>query len=77
MKRRGIHGPSRCPLCQQIKETIQHLFQDCKFSRECWEKILNLLEVNIEYGKPMLEFLNLLGKAYSYATKRKNTIIRI
>ena len=36
-RKRGFHGPSRCPLCQQVEETIQHLFQDYKFSRECWE----------------------------------------
>lgn len=37
LKKRGIQGPSRFPLCnKQQEETLQHLFLECDFSKEVW-----------------------------------------
>lgn len=32
----GINGPSRCPLCLDQEETVDHLLLHCKFSSHCW-----------------------------------------
>lgn len=35
----GFHGPSRCILCKQDNETVDHLLYQCPFSIECWHRI--------------------------------------
>jgi hypothetical protein len=35
----GIQGPSRCPLCLEASETINHLFLECNFSLQLWSLI--------------------------------------
>jgi hypothetical protein len=37
--KRGIQGPSRCPLCLEASETITHLFLECNFSLQLWSLI--------------------------------------
>ena len=34
---RGIHGPSRCVLCQIIEENHSHHFIECQFTVQVWE----------------------------------------
>lgn len=36
LARRGLPHPSRCPLCDQEEETIQHVLTSCVFSRQVW-----------------------------------------
>jgi hypothetical protein len=37
--KRGIQGPSRCPLCLEASETITHLFLECNFALQLWSLI--------------------------------------
>lgn len=39
LKKRGIIGPSRCPICLQEEETMQHLFISCKGAANCWKQL--------------------------------------
>jgi len=32
--KRGFHGPSYCPNCQNNKETIQHLMDSCRMAKK-------------------------------------------
>jgi hypothetical protein len=40
LEKRGLDHPERCPLCDQERETIDHLLVNCVFSRECWFLLL-------------------------------------
>jgi hypothetical protein len=36
LAKQNLPHPSLCPLCDQAKETIQHLLTSCVFAREFW-----------------------------------------
>ncbi|CAL1404024.1 unnamed protein product [Linum trigynum] len=36
LKRRGWFLPSRCALCREQEETINHIFLSCRFSKDVW-----------------------------------------
>ena len=40
LRKRGINGPSRCPLCNSDEESSNHLFLQCKFSLLIWGSVL-------------------------------------
>eukprot|EP00253_Pinus_taeda_P026904 PITA_26904 len=46
LRRRGMEGPSRCPLCKSDEETSNHLLLQCPFAKEVWRGVL-LLEPSI------------------------------
>jgi exonuclease III len=35
--KRGFTGPSRCALCMQAEETMEHLLNTCHFSQQIWD----------------------------------------
>jgi hypothetical protein len=40
LAKKGLPHPAKCPLCDQEKETINHLLLTCVFSRQAWFFIL-------------------------------------
>ena len=40
LRKRGLHHPLRCPLCDQEQETIEHLLIGCVVAREVWHEVL-------------------------------------
>eukprot|EP00253_Pinus_taeda_P012315 PITA_12315 len=46
LRRRGMEGPSRCPLCRSDEETTNHLLLLYPFAQEVWRGVL-LLETTI------------------------------
>ena len=42
LKKRGMEGPSRCPLCKKEEETSDHLLLGCPFSKEVWKETLKI-----------------------------------
>ena len=40
LRKRRIHGPSRCNLCLEQEETSQHLFLECSFTIRVWNLFL-------------------------------------
>ena len=38
LRKRGLEGLLRCILCKESEESIEHLFLECKFSREVWHQ---------------------------------------
>jgi hypothetical protein len=40
LEKRGLDHPEKCPLCEQERDTIDHLLVNCVFSRECWFLLL-------------------------------------
>jgi hypothetical protein len=41
-RRRGWEGPSRCPLCIQEEETLDHMLLKCPFTKDVWNPVLGL-----------------------------------
>jgi hypothetical protein len=35
--KKGFIGPSRCTLCQQSEETMEHLCNNCHYSQQIWD----------------------------------------
>jgi ribonuclease HI len=42
LRKRGWEGPSRCPLCLQEEESMNHLLLVCPFASEVWQLALGL-----------------------------------
>jgi len=40
LARQGLDHPPRCPLCDRVGETMDHLLVSCVFSRQLWFSIL-------------------------------------
>ena len=36
LQKRGMEGPTRCPLCKKKEETSDHIILGCHFSKEVW-----------------------------------------
>ena len=39
LPKKGFTGPSRCPLCEEQEETMNHLFNECVWTSNLWEWI--------------------------------------
>jgi hypothetical protein len=44
--KRGLIGPSRCVICGENEETLNHLFVECQFTKDIWTLILKELKLN-------------------------------
>jgi ribonuclease HI len=40
LRKRGLEGPSRCTLCKNYEENMDHLLLSRPFSREVWQEVL-------------------------------------
>jgi len=74
LKRKGIHGPSICPLCCNNEETIQHLFVSCKITKCCWLALIRPIEVNINFNLSLSKLYDNWKENYPYSFKNKNLI---
>eukprot|EP00253_Pinus_taeda_P003328 PITA_03328 len=58
LNKRGINGPSRCPNCCSAEETIQHLFLDCPFAKQCWISLSSLGNINWQHQQSIPETIH-------------------
>jgi len=40
-----MHGPSRCALCQNQEETMEHVVNSCSVSNNLWQNYQQLFEI--------------------------------
>jgi hypothetical protein len=52
LAKRGLDHPSKCPLCDQEAQTLDHLLVSCVFSREFWFKLLR--QLGLQFPAPQL-----------------------
>ncbi|WMV56231.1 hypothetical protein MTR67_049616 [Solanum verrucosum] len=45
LNKRGVHLCSRCFLCEEQGETINHLFLHCKWTTQLWQMFTNMREI--------------------------------
>lgn len=53
----GINQDDRCPICGTQEETIQHLFFECAFSKQCLHGVLNWMRCRLIKGKRCREII--------------------
>ena len=50
---KGIYGPSRCCMCEENNEPINHLLDECKVEESIWEKGADIFRKNHHHkGRP-------------------------
>ena len=50
LRKRGIVGPMRCVMCKDSEESPEHLFIECNFSQEVWQR--DFKDLNIDLTLP-------------------------
>jgi hypothetical protein len=45
LARHGLDHPEKCPLCDQMEETMNHLLVSCVFSRQFWFNLLRQVQL--------------------------------
>lgn len=61
LAKRGLNHPSKCPLCDQESETLNHLLVSCIFTRVFWYKVLRKLSMHSLAPKPDARIQILFG----------------
>jgi hypothetical protein len=54
LSKRGLIGPSRCVLCGEREESLNHLMVECLFTKEIWNSILNEFHLQRNWGGGLL-----------------------
>jgi ribonuclease HI len=55
MKKCKVEGPGWCALCKNDEESINHLFINCAFSRQCWKECSKILELDCRWEGDSVE----------------------
>lgn len=77
LKKRGIMGPSRCPNCCRLEETMQHLFIECPVASECWKKMASMGEAPWEPQTTIAETIYKWRKKCPWRDKRSKMTQRV
>jgi hypothetical protein len=56
IRKHGIAGPSRCAICLNHEEMIQHLFVDFFFAKEFWTLFLDGLMHRFNWNRSCFDF---------------------
>eukprot|EP00253_Pinus_taeda_P024317 PITA_24317 len=70
LRRRGMEGPSRCPLCLSDEETLSHLLLLCPFAQEVWRG--NFSRRKLQSYRVISKIKALLGEALEANTSSRN-----
>lgn len=64
-----MHLPSNdCVLCDQdVEETLQHLFLQCEFAKQCWELINTDIPSTVDFPDVMAYLKNALDSHFFMA----------
>eukprot|EP00253_Pinus_taeda_P009858 PITA_09858 len=74
MRKRGMEGPSRCPLCISKEETTDHLLLLCPFAKAVWKGVLSSRADKIELPRNVPTLLHEWAKLSSFCLKKKNLL---
>lgn len=44
IRKRGIMGPSRCQLCEEQEETMEHILNNCSYTSWLWESFSSIFQ---------------------------------
>jgi len=71
MRKRGMEGPSRCPLCMSEEETANHLMLLCPFSKVVWKGVLRSRADKVELPRNIPNLLHEWAKLSSFCLNKK------
>ena len=71
LTKRGMEGPSRCPLCASDEEMTKHLFLLCPFAQEVWKGVLMLGPDKIELPGNIQDLLRNWAKLSPFCLSKK------
>eukprot|EP00253_Pinus_taeda_P004040 PITA_04040 len=77
LRKRGIMGPSRCPNCYRLEETMKHLFIECLVAEECWKKMASIGESTWESQHTIVETIHKWRKNCPWKEKRSQLAQRV
>lgn len=72
---RGLTGSSHCVLCLSQEETLQHMFVECKYTKEVWSLVLIDIEHSlIDIFPALISFHN--GGEYIKVVSIKKQVLK-
>ena len=71
-----MEGSSRCTLCKNLEEMLEHLFLDSPFANEVWCIVLKELEFNLTLPTNWKEFFNYWKDYYHGSLNKKPYFLR-
>ena len=74
LRRHGMEGPSRCPLCVSDEETANHLLLMCPLAQEVWRGVLMLGPDKIELPRNILDLLRNWAKLSLLCLSKKGLL---
>jgi hypothetical protein len=77
LKKKVILGPSWCALCNAKEDTINHLFIDCKYSKEVWDLVLQGIRNKVRQPQIYIEFFSQWRTKYQGKLVHKSNFIKI
>lgn len=73
LRKKGIYGPSRCPLCENHEESISHLFLECPYVKAVWCIALGSLYLRICWPSSLQDFISSWDRHYMGSLKTKSS----
>eukprot|EP00253_Pinus_taeda_P024961 PITA_24961 len=74
LRKRGMEGPSRCPLCISEEETADHLLLLCPFAKAVWKGVLSSRVDKIELPRNVPTLLHEWAKLSPFYLNKKNLL---
>jgi len=74
LRKRGMKGPSRCPLCISEEETTDHLLLLCPFAKAIWKGVLSSRADKIEMPRNVPNLLHEWAKLAPFCFNKKNLL---
>eukprot|EP00253_Pinus_taeda_P034931 PITA_34931 len=74
LRRRGMEGPSRCPLCLSDEETVSHLLLLCPFAQEVWRGVLMLDPANLDFPDNIPSLFRTWASSSPFSFKKKSLL---
>lgn len=74
LRRRGVEGPSRCPLCLSDVETVSHLLLLCPFAQELWRGVLKLEPTNFDFPDSIPSLFRSWANSSPFSFKKKSLL---
>jgi hypothetical protein len=75
--RHGIAGLSHCVLCLSQEETSQHMFVECKYTKEVWSLVLADIEHKFDWHIAYSDLFSQWRRTYQGSFHQKTSFKRI
>ena len=74
LRRRGMEGPSRCPLCVSDEENTDHMLLHCSFASEVWKDSLKIILDRFSMPANIQELMKMWANILLFNTAKKDLL---